>query len=81
MAGTGAFHAAIEVYRVEWSYGFTDEGTGIFACDPTGFAARRACEHPKQFRNAMKYPRNTEALPKRTKSTFSTSKCPITNLG
>eukprot|EP00929_Paragymnodinium_shiwhaense_P053056 TRINITY_DN26566_c0_g2_i3.p2 TRINITY_DN26566_c0_g2~~TRINITY_DN26566_c0_g2_i3.p2 ORF type:complete len:226 (-),score=63.81 TRINITY_DN26566_c0_g2_i3:126-803(-) len=33
--GTGAFHAAVEVYGSEWSYGGTDEGSGVFRCMPT----------------------------------------------
>lgn len=37
--GTGAFHAAVEVYGEEWSFGFTDDGgSGVFACPP------RECE-------------------------------------
>lgn len=32
--GTGAFHAAVEVLGSEWSYGFLDEGTGVFDCEP-----------------------------------------------
>jgi len=32
--GTGAYHAAVEVYGAEWSYGFTEEGTGVFECQP-----------------------------------------------
>merc|ERR1719356_1161936 len=32
----GAFHSAIEVYGREWSYGLTDEGTGVFSCEPRG---------------------------------------------
>merc|ERR1712224_476437 len=32
--GTGAFHAAVEVQGSEWSYGYVDEGTGVFDCEP-----------------------------------------------
>jgi len=32
--GTGAFHAGVEVYGKEWSYGFTYKDTGIFAVVP-----------------------------------------------
>eukprot|EP00929_Paragymnodinium_shiwhaense_P112185 TRINITY_DN80444_c0_g1_i1.p1 TRINITY_DN80444_c0_g1~~TRINITY_DN80444_c0_g1_i1.p1 ORF type:complete len:358 (+),score=41.86 TRINITY_DN80444_c0_g1_i1:84-1076(+) len=32
--GTGAFHAAVEVYGEEWSFGYDKEGTGVFACPP-----------------------------------------------
>lgn len=33
--GTGAFHAAVEVYGEEWSYGGTeDDVTGVFSCVP-----------------------------------------------
>lgn len=35
IAGAGAFHAAVEVYGKEWSFGHTEEGTGIFSCEPT----------------------------------------------
>ncbi|CAK0889940.1 unnamed protein product [Prorocentrum cordatum] len=35
--GTGAFHGAVEVYgREEWSYGYIDEGTGVFSNAPKG---------------------------------------------
>jgi len=32
--GTGAFHAAIEAFGWEWSFGFCREGTGVFCCEP-----------------------------------------------
>merc|ERR1712183_689365 len=32
--GTGAYHAAVEVYGAEWSYGYCPEGPGIFECQP-----------------------------------------------
>lgn len=32
--GTGAFHAAVEVRGAEWSYGYIDEGSGVFDCEP-----------------------------------------------
>jgi len=32
--GTGAYHAAVEVYGAEWSYGYTHRGTGVFECLP-----------------------------------------------
>lgn len=34
--GTGAFHAAVEVYGKEWSFGFCRSGTGVFSCPPKG---------------------------------------------
>lgn len=37
--GTGAFHAGVEVYGQEWSFGSAedeDEGTGVFSCAPKG---------------------------------------------
>lgn len=34
--GTGAFHGAVEVYGQEWSFGFCEEGTGVFPCPPKG---------------------------------------------
>mmetsp|Transcript_144776 Transcript_144776/g.361041 ORF Transcript_144776/g.361041 Transcript_144776/m.361041 type:complete len:269 (-) Transcript_144776:149-955(-) len=37
--GTGAFHAAVEVYGQEWSYGYLERGTGVFACPPKGCSA------------------------------------------
>jgi len=33
-AGTGAFHAAVEVFGCEWSFGFTAGGTGVYSCPP-----------------------------------------------
>lgn len=32
--GLGAFHAAVEVYGLEWSYGFADGPDGIYSCLP-----------------------------------------------
>jgi len=33
--GTGAFHAGVEIYGTEWSYGCRDDrGTGVFSCEP-----------------------------------------------
>lgn len=37
--GTGAFHAGVEVYGAEWSFGSSEEdqnGTGVFVCAPRG---------------------------------------------
>lgn len=34
--GTGAFHAGVEVYGGEYSFGACDEGTGVFVCRPKG---------------------------------------------
>jgi len=34
MFGTGAFHVAVEVLGLEYSYGYTEIGTGIFASPP-----------------------------------------------
>jgi len=39
--GTGAFHAAVEVYGKEWSFGYIEQGTGIFCCRPKGCTAHR----------------------------------------
>lgn len=30
--GTGAFHCGVEVNGREWSYGFVEQGTGVFCC-------------------------------------------------
>lgn len=32
--GTGVFHGGVEVYGLEWSYGYTPDGTGVFQCLP-----------------------------------------------
>lgn len=37
--GTGAFHTAVEIYGMEWSYGYDEDdnldgGTGVFGCVP-----------------------------------------------
>uniref|UniRef100_A0A7S1SG92 PPPDE domain-containing protein n=1 Tax=Alexandrium catenella TaxID=2925 RepID=A0A7S1SG92_ALECA len=32
--GTGVYHGAVEVYGYEWSFGYTEEDTGVFCCDP-----------------------------------------------
>jgi len=34
LLGTGAFHSAVEVNGLEWSYGFSEFGTGVFSCPP-----------------------------------------------
>jgi len=34
VTGTGAFHAAVEVYGLEWSYCSTSRGDGIYSCMP-----------------------------------------------
>eukprot|EP00191_Tetraselmis_sp_GSL018_P020665 CAMPEP_0177586064 /NCGR_PEP_ID=MMETSP0419_2-20121207/4861_1 /TAXON_ID=582737 /ORGANISM="Tetraselmis sp., Strain GSL018" /LENGTH=132 /DNA_ID=CAMNT_0019075907 /DNA_START=92 /DNA_END=491 /DNA_ORIENTATION=- len=30
----GLFHGAVEVYGREWSFGFCEEGSGVYACIP-----------------------------------------------
>lgn len=30
----GIFHSAVEVYGEEWSFGFCENGTGVFSCPP-----------------------------------------------
>ena len=42
----GLFHAGVEVAGVEYSYGYCEEGTGVFACEP-----RDACG--ANFRQAI----------------------------
>lgn len=37
--GTGAFHAAVEVYGAEYSFGGCARGTGVFACRPRSCSA------------------------------------------
>eukprot|EP00930_Biecheleria_cincta_P056866 TRINITY_DN42894_c0_g1_i1.p1 TRINITY_DN42894_c0_g1~~TRINITY_DN42894_c0_g1_i1.p1 ORF type:complete len:284 (-),score=37.94 TRINITY_DN42894_c0_g1_i1:10-783(-) len=37
--GTGAFHCGVEVQGREWSYGFLEQGTGVFWCPPQN------CQH------------------------------------
>lgn len=32
--GTGAFHAGVEVYGQEWSYGYNAEGSGVYCSKP-----------------------------------------------
>lgn len=34
VVGTGAFHGGVEVYDAEWSYGYTDHGSGVFSSKP-----------------------------------------------
>lgn len=34
--GTGAFHGAVEVYGQEYSFGYCDNGSGVFGCPPKG---------------------------------------------
>uniref|UniRef100_A0A7S4PVR7 PPPDE domain-containing protein n=1 Tax=Alexandrium monilatum TaxID=311494 RepID=A0A7S4PVR7_9DINO len=45
--GTGAFHAAVEVFGTEYSYGYTDEGSGVFGCWPA------EAEQVYEFREAI----------------------------
>mmetsp|Transcript_51124 Transcript_51124/g.165504 ORF Transcript_51124/g.165504 Transcript_51124/m.165504 type:complete len:345 (+) Transcript_51124:67-1101(+) len=44
--GIGAYHGAVEVYGREWSYGFTEEGEGLFSCEPR-------CTTQHRFREAV----------------------------
>lgn len=37
--GTGAFHGGLEVGGTEWSYGYSESGTGVFSCPPKGCTA------------------------------------------
>lgn len=37
--GSGAYHAAVEVHGVEWSFGAKKSGTGVFSCPPTACSA------------------------------------------
>lgn len=30
----GVFHGGIEVYGEEWSFGYADEGSGVYVCPP-----------------------------------------------
>lgn len=42
--GTGAFHAGVEVFGKEWSFGHTERqtnGTGVYWCSPKGCEAHR----------------------------------------
>jgi len=39
--GVGIFHVGVEVYGWEWSYGFTDAGSGVFASLPATCKARK----------------------------------------
>jgi len=32
--GTGAFHAGVEVYGLEWSFGYNQEGSGVYSSKP-----------------------------------------------
>lgn len=42
LIGLGAFHAAVEVYGLEWSFGFTEgPGDGIYSCPPKGNRSHR----------------------------------------
>ncbi|CAK9073394.1 unnamed protein product [Durusdinium trenchii] len=52
--GTGIFHAAVEVYGLEWSYG-KSKGSGVFSCQP------RSCK-AHHFRESvpMGHTRRTE---------------------
>mmetsp|Transcript_104980 Transcript_104980/g.234341 ORF Transcript_104980/g.234341 Transcript_104980/m.234341 type:complete len:332 (+) Transcript_104980:44-1039(+) len=39
--GSGAFHAGVEVYGREWSFGARQDGSGVFACEPRGNESHR----------------------------------------
>ena len=30
----GVFHGAVEVYGEEWSFGYCQQGTGVYNCEP-----------------------------------------------
>lgn len=37
----GAFHGALEVHGKEWSFGFSERGSGVFCCNPREAEARK----------------------------------------
>ena len=49
----GAFHAAVEINGVEWSYGGADAGTGVFSCEPRGCTMHRYKESIAMGETAM----------------------------
>jgi len=52
--GTGIFHAAVEVYGLEWSYGKA-KGNGIFSCKPAGCKAHNYRESLSMGRTSFNY--------------------------
>ena len=64
----GLFHAGVEVAGVEYSYGFCEEGTGVFACEP-----RDACG--AKFRQAIpmgRAPADARVIERRLARLFAT---------
>mmetsp|Transcript_29980 Transcript_29980/g.75576 ORF Transcript_29980/g.75576 Transcript_29980/m.75576 type:complete len:266 (+) Transcript_29980:141-938(+) len=53
VVGTGAFHGAVEVYGLEWSYGYCEEGSGIFPCEPKGCTMHQYRESIPMGQTAM----------------------------
>lgn len=51
--GTGAFHGAVEVYGLEWSYGYLERGTGVFYCTPMQCSAHRYRESVSMGKTSM----------------------------
>jgi len=60
--GAGAFHAGVEIYGQEWSFGCRedgDAGTGIFSCDPRQSTVHR---YREQVRMSSTFLSNAEVL-------------------
>jgi len=53
VVGTGAFHGAVEVYGKEWSYGYCEEASGVFVCEPKGCTQHRYRESIPMGTTAM----------------------------
>ncbi|OLQ11877.1 DeSI-like protein [Symbiodinium microadriaticum] len=47
LVGTGVYHAGTQIGKeVEWAYGYTPKGSGVFHCEPKGY--------PFKFRQSIK---------------------------
>lgn len=67
LLGTGAFHSAVEVAGLEWSYGYSEQGSGIFSCEPKCCAGAKYRESVKMGHTPMS-PREVDALLERMRN-------------
>lgn len=67
--GTGAFHAGVEICGEEWSYGYTEEGTGVFCVPPRG-SENHTYRQSLEMGETDMQPEDVQALIERLRETW-----------